>query len=43
VEWVASHAVPQEVTCMCFDAVTLDAYRSVLAQVAAETVGEAAC
>jgi O-acetyl-ADP-ribose deacetylase (regulator of RNase III) len=43
VEWVASRAVPQEVTCMCFDTATLDVYRSVLAQIAAETVGEGAC
>jgi O-acetyl-ADP-ribose deacetylase (regulator of RNase III) len=42
-EWLASHAMPEEVTCMCFDTGILDVYRSVLAQVAAETVGEAAC
>jgi O-acetyl-ADP-ribose deacetylase (regulator of RNase III) len=43
VEWIVLHAMPEEVTCMCFDAVTLDAYRSVLAQIAAETPGEVAC
>jgi O-acetyl-ADP-ribose deacetylase (regulator of RNase III) len=43
VEWVASHAMPKEITCMCFDTATLDVYRSVLAQIVAETMGEVAC
>ena len=43
VEWLASHALPEEVTCVCFDAATLDVVRSVLAQIAAETIGEEAC
>jgi O-acetyl-ADP-ribose deacetylase (regulator of RNase III) len=43
VEWLVTHAMPQEVTCMCFDTATLDVYRSVLAQIAAETTGEVRC
>jgi O-acetyl-ADP-ribose deacetylase (regulator of RNase III) len=43
VDWLVTHAMPEEVTCMCFDTATLDVYGSVLAQIAAEAVGEAAC
>jgi O-acetyl-ADP-ribose deacetylase (regulator of RNase III) len=42
-EWLVSHAMPEGVTCMCFDTATLDVYRSALAQTAAETAGEVRC
>jgi O-acetyl-ADP-ribose deacetylase (regulator of RNase III) len=42
-EWLVSHAMPEEVTCMCFDRATLDVYRSVLAKIASGTPGEEAC
>ena len=43
VEWLVTHSMPQEVTCMCFDTATLDVVRSVLAKILVEIPGEEAC